>query len=327
MPKISVLAPTFNHQKYVGRFIESALNQNFSDFEVLIVDDCSSDDTAKEILKYKDKRIKLIKHDFNRGVNAALNTAFKHSKSDILLFCAGDDSLELGAMEAVYNAHQNNDFAALYAPLIPVDENNNVIEALVNGYVNMQNRTKKEFIYYTFLVWNCFTSPGMSLRRKYAKQIMPLPVSMVNFQDYQMHILLMKLGEIGVLDKRIVRYKVPAQNGSQLSSPSQTTGMREVLETHALLDAFLSYEDIPLLEETFAKEIAQTGIKPYKETLQFFWGAMALCSQHQIRKIWGYHKIMQFYNQKGAQEILYERYQFTFAHLLHLAQFCVVQGN
>ena len=75
----------------MGRFIESALNQNFSDFEVLIVDDCSSDDTAKEILKYKDKRIKLIKHDFNRGVNAALNTAFKHSKSDILLFCAGDD--------------------------------------------------------------------------------------------------------------------------------------------------------------------------------------------------------------------------------------------
>ena len=51
MPKISVLAPTFNHQKYIGRFIESALNQTFEDFEVLIVDDCSSDNTTKEILK------------------------------------------------------------------------------------------------------------------------------------------------------------------------------------------------------------------------------------------------------------------------------------
>ncbi|MDY2584406.1 glycosyltransferase family 2 protein [Helicobacter sp.] len=327
MPQISILAPTFNHEKYIGRFIESTLNQGFNDFEVLIVDDCSSDNTTKEILKYKDKRIKLIKHDFNRGVNAALNAAFKRSKSDILLFCAGDDSFELDALEMVYNAHQKNDYAALYTPLIPVDENNNVIEELMDGYVNMQNRSKSEFIYYTFLMWNCLTSPGMSMKRQYAKVIFPLPASMVNFQDYQMHIRLMKLGEIGVLDKRIVRYKVPMQNGSQLSSPSQITGMREMLETHALLDEFLTYDDIPLLEATFAKEIAQTGVKPYVDTLPFFWGAMALCSQHQIRKIWGYHKIMQFYNQKGAQEILHKRYAFTFANLLHLAQFCVAQGG
>ncbi|ELL0793965.1 glycosyltransferase family 2 protein, partial [Campylobacter jejuni] len=63
MAKISILTPCFNHEKYVSYFLQSVLEQSFSDFELIIVDDCSSDNSTKEIQKFKDPKIKLIKHE------------------------------------------------------------------------------------------------------------------------------------------------------------------------------------------------------------------------------------------------------------------------
>jgi glycosyltransferase involved in cell wall biosynthesis len=81
--KISILCPSFNHQRFIAEHIKSVLNQSFKDFELIIVDDCSTDDNVAEINKFKDPRIKLIKHEFNKGINAALNTAFKMLMANI----------------------------------------------------------------------------------------------------------------------------------------------------------------------------------------------------------------------------------------------------
>ena len=91
---ISVITPSFNHERFVGFFIESVLAQTFEDFELIIVDDCSNDNNINEILKYKDSRIKLVQHEYNKGINATLNTAFENSSGDLLVFCASDDMLE-----------------------------------------------------------------------------------------------------------------------------------------------------------------------------------------------------------------------------------------
>ncbi|EHF7964559.1 glycosyltransferase, partial [Campylobacter coli] len=54
MPKISILTPCFNHEKYISAYLQSVLNQTFNDFELIIVDDCSSDQSIKEIEKFHD---------------------------------------------------------------------------------------------------------------------------------------------------------------------------------------------------------------------------------------------------------------------------------
>ncbi|MCW1699397.1 glycosyltransferase [Campylobacter jejuni] len=65
MPKISIIMPTFNVEKYIARAIESCVNQSFKDIEIIIVDDCGSDKSiniAKEYAK-KDERIKIIHNE------------------------------------------------------------------------------------------------------------------------------------------------------------------------------------------------------------------------------------------------------------------------
>ncbi len=321
MPKISILVPSYNHQKYVGAFIESALAQSFEDFELIIVDDASTDGNVEEILKYKDERIILIKHPYNRGINAGLNTAFKKSQSPVVIFIASDDLLEHHALEQIHLAHQNRELVVAYTKLTPIDENNQVIPQALYGYLDMKLLSREEFIWTTFLQRNVFVSPGMSVKRKFLSKIMPLPCAMMNYQDYLLHIELMKFGEITVLPERIVRYRLPLAISNNASSPNEATFWRECLETEALLDAFLSYDDIEFLERTFAREIASSGVRPYRETLPFFFGVMALFSPVQVRKFWGYHQIMKFYNSKNGQEILHEKYGFTFAHFLKLTKF------
>ena len=81
----------YNDQKYIKEAIDSILNQSFSDFEFIIIDDASSDDTLAEINSYNDNRIKLIKNKENKGLTANLNNALKIAKGEYIARMDGDD--------------------------------------------------------------------------------------------------------------------------------------------------------------------------------------------------------------------------------------------
>lgn len=91
-PKISIIIPAFNAEKYIRRCLDSILQQQFDDFEVIVVNDGSTDNTLN-ILKeyeYKDNRIKII-NKANNGVSSARNDALNIAKGEWLAFCDADD--------------------------------------------------------------------------------------------------------------------------------------------------------------------------------------------------------------------------------------------
>ncbi len=92
-PAVSIIIPTFNRAYCLPRAVESVLKQTFPDFELIIVDDGSIDDTGKIIsrLQDEDARIKYIKHGTNKGGNAARNTGIKNSKGKYIAFLDSDD--------------------------------------------------------------------------------------------------------------------------------------------------------------------------------------------------------------------------------------------
>ena len=92
-PTVSVIIPTYNRAHLVGRAIQSVLNQTYKDFELIIVDDGSTDnteDTIRELIK-KDKRIKYIRHQKNKGGSAARNTGIKAARGEYIAFQDSDD--------------------------------------------------------------------------------------------------------------------------------------------------------------------------------------------------------------------------------------------
>ena len=94
-PKISVIVPMFNAALYIKTCIESVLNQDYVDFELLLIDDGSLDDTVA-ICKYYancDTRVKLICHGENRGVSFARNTGLQQASGDWIAFVDADDKV------------------------------------------------------------------------------------------------------------------------------------------------------------------------------------------------------------------------------------------
>ena len=105
-PKISIIIPVYNVEKYISQCLESAINQSLKDIEIIIVDDCGSDksmDIAKEYAK-NDSRIKIIKNSQNQGPFTSRNNAVLAANGEYLVFLDSDDFLDLRACEIAYNA-------------------------------------------------------------------------------------------------------------------------------------------------------------------------------------------------------------------------------
>ena len=91
MMKVSVIVTTFNRAHMVTEAIDSILNQTFEDFELIVVDNCSSDDTEEVIKAYSDERIRYFKHD-NGGIIAVnRNYGINQARGEYLAFCDDDD--------------------------------------------------------------------------------------------------------------------------------------------------------------------------------------------------------------------------------------------
>ena len=105
MPKISIIMPVYNKQNYIRRSLDSVLNQDFSDFELIAVDDGSTDDSLQILKEYQaeDQRIKII-HTDNHGVSHARNTGLDRAEGEYLTFVDADDELRQGYLKSLYGA-------------------------------------------------------------------------------------------------------------------------------------------------------------------------------------------------------------------------------
>lgn len=90
-PKVSVVIPVFNRPEPVRRAIRSVLNQTYPDFEVIVVDDASTDTTPAVVASFTDPRVSLIRHDRNRGGSAARNTGIRAASAPYIGFLDSDD--------------------------------------------------------------------------------------------------------------------------------------------------------------------------------------------------------------------------------------------
>jgi glycosyltransferase involved in cell wall biosynthesis len=100
-PLVSVLVPVFNVSDYIVEALESIANQTYCNLEIIVVDDCSTDDTATIVGGFckKDSRFVLLRHDRNMHIVAALNRALLYAKGQFIARCDGDDIMELDRIE------------------------------------------------------------------------------------------------------------------------------------------------------------------------------------------------------------------------------------
>lgn len=106
MKSITVIVPNYNSGKYIARCLESLLKQKYKVSEVIVIDDCSTDESTDIVKKYmkKNSQIKLEINEENKGVSYTRNKGIALAKSEYLMFCDGDDWYEIDAVKNMVEA-------------------------------------------------------------------------------------------------------------------------------------------------------------------------------------------------------------------------------
>lgn len=137
MPYFSIIIPSYNRAHIIERAILGVLEQTFRDFEIVIVDDGSTDTTKSTIHELNDSRIRYIYQD-NAGVCAARNTGAKQANGDFLLFLDSDDEVEKSWLEDFYDlANQQYDWLSCNMKLVNLDKSEVLVSAL-NPFKNIK---------------------------------------------------------------------------------------------------------------------------------------------------------------------------------------------
>lgn len=127
-PTVSIITPAFNRASYIGATIDSVLAQSYSDFEHIIVDDGSTDDTAKEVARYTDPRLRLIRQA-NQGQAVARNYALQLSRGQYVCFLDSDDLWSTHTLARQLQAFADHpDVGLVHGDRIRVDANGNEID-------------------------------------------------------------------------------------------------------------------------------------------------------------------------------------------------------
>lgn len=204
MPKVSVIIPTYNREKYLPEAIDSVLNQTFQDFELIIVDDGSTDNT-KEILKPYLSKIRYI-YQKNKGPSAARNTGIRYSTGEWIAFLDADDIWLLYKLKLqVKYLEEHPDIALVYADLGVFNEKG-VIEK--NHYLSRKISRPTGYIFQELVMRPLISTITVMVRKSIFDTVGLFSEDLLIGEDYELWLRIAKNYKIGYLPKVVAMYRI-----------------------------------------------------------------------------------------------------------------------
>lgn len=156
MPYFSIIVPLYNKESFVRDALNSILKQTYTDYEVIIVNDASTDDSAIVAETFLSEKIRIIQHDKNRGLAAARNTGIKNATSNFITYLDADDIWKPTFLEHIFTLTQEFSEAQIFATnyeeiwgttfKIPVNGSEN-LDSNFKGYIDFFALNLKQGIY------------------------------------------------------------------------------------------------------------------------------------------------------------------------------------
>ncbi|PPS40645.1 glycosyltransferase [Chroococcidiopsis sp. TS-821] len=209
MPIISVIIPAFNAEKTIEETVKSVLNQTFSDFELIVINDGSTDRTLDIINNIKDARIKTFSYPNSGCVAASRNRGFTHAVGEFIAFLDADDLWKPEKLEAQLAALQANPQAAVaYSWVDRIDENNQFLAK--GSRVNINGNVYAEILVSNFLD----NGSNPLIRREAFQAVKGFDETLLHAEDQDLYIKLAARYDFVVVPHPHILYRVSANSKS-----------------------------------------------------------------------------------------------------------------
>jgi glycosyltransferase involved in cell wall biosynthesis len=210
MPKISVIIPTYERAASLARAINSVLEQTFRDFEIIIVDDASKDNTREVVKAIGDQRIRYLRHERNQKEAGARNTGVSNARGEYVAFLDDDDEWLPDKLRRQVDLLDRSPpyVGVVYTGSIKIDRG--------NGKTFRVTPTKRGNLFEELLIHNCVGTPStILLKRKCFETVGLFDPNIVFGPDYDMWIRLAEKYHFECIPEPLIKYYI---HGERLSN-------------------------------------------------------------------------------------------------------------
>ena len=289
MPAISIICPTLNHEKYVSYFLDSCINQTYSDFEVIIIDDGSTDKNVEIIKSYHDERIKLYINEYNMGINATFLKGVSLAASDICVFMSSDDIFHQEYVRTIINSFNKYNCDIVYTQAQLIDKNGFPQDKFLSNPIHL---SFNEIFRTNFYNHHVSYIPGMAMKKSFINKA-SFNKGLLLYADLQLHIEALLYGKIFYDKHHLIYYRI---SDSSTSAYNEKFHHRTILETNLLMDTFLQIKDSSFIKDIFNDDLPDNLKNFDDDIIPFILGYLALKSNNFYRQQWGYTTIIKFYS-------------------------------
>jgi len=263
LPRVSIIIPSYNHERFVSRAIESALAQTYQDFEIVITDDASTDGSVDILSSYarQDPRIKLFLNRFNYETHA-INHCIQQSSGDYIAILSSDDEFFPAKLERQVDfLDRRPDVAAVFTQARIVDEQNRDLPESSHFYSTIfqqPNRSRHEWLRRFYFEGNCLCHPSVLIRRSVYDTLGVYNPLMGALDDLDMWVRICLHHEIHVLGDALVNFRV-RDSDANVSADTPENFRRGQFEMIKILDHFVSPDalaQLHLIFPEFANQLA-----------------------------------------------------------------------
>jgi glycosyltransferase involved in cell wall biosynthesis len=228
MSQISIVLATYNGERYLGRQLDSLLQQTIAPYEIVICDDNSQDSTLEIAQKYKTKLpLKIHKNEVNLGFTKNFESALQKATGDFILPCDQDDIWESTKLETLLAAIGEN--SLVYANSLLVDENGNSLEKtlaqkLKNNFISSHSALN-------FLYDNSVSAHAMMFKKELLNLVFPFPAQ--TYFDAYIAATAASLEGVVYVDKTLVHYRQHTTNTLGNKKKTKRSLLEKINDKHA----------------------------------------------------------------------------------------------
>ena len=263
-PKISVLMPVYNAEKFLKEAIDSILNQTFKDFEFLIINDGSTDNSKKIILSYNDKRIRYFENNKNLGVAGTLNKGLRLARTELIARMDADDISLPNRFELQYKEMQRGKKIAVLA------SNYDVVDEKGKFLYTERYAKSLEEIYYTLQFQDCLGHPTVMFRKHIILDIFNGYDKNHESEDYDLWLRISSKYKISKINTSLLKLRTSRNSrmgakGREIDAAATLLAKRNL---ESLTGEKINLDIIEILRRNFTAFRSSSSIKFSKEEIR-----------------------------------------------------------
>lgn len=236
---VSVIIPSYNHDKYINECVMSVLNQTYKNIEVYVMDDCSTDNSVNVLKKIKDYRLKVLYSKKNKGTVRTINELMKKCNGEYIAIIGSDDIWETDKIEKQVKVLENNKkIGAVFSSAEIIDENNRIYtddDAFNHEIFRNENMKSSKRMRLFFEIGNHLCHSSSLIRKSVINKIGDYDITYRQLHDYDYWVRLINEYDIYIINEKLLKYRRFKKSKKNLSNNTCESMIRVVNENNSII--------------------------------------------------------------------------------------------